>query len=60
MTTPNTSSAPTFRFRSRLSMTRDLLVIGLCLTLIAGFLVDIVAGARLVQPTAVQATSLTT
>jgi hypothetical protein len=60
MTTPTASSEPTFHLRSRLAMTRDLLVIGLCLTLIAGFLVDIAAGARPVQPAAVQATSLTT
>jgi hypothetical protein len=60
MTTLTASSAPTFRFRSRLAMARDLVVIGLCLTLIAGFLFDIAAGAGPVQPAAVQATSLTT
>jgi hypothetical protein len=59
MTPLTASGAPTFRIRSRLAMTRDLVVIGLCLTLIAGFLLDIAAGARPVQPSAVQATSLT-
>jgi hypothetical protein len=62
MTTLTHSKVPTFRSRlgARLAMTRDLLVIGLCLTLIAGFLFDIAAGARPVQPAAVQGALLIT
>ncbi len=58
MTTRTASAASTFR--SLIALTRDLVVIGLCVTLIAGVLLDIAGGTWPAQPGAIQETSFIT
>lgn len=44
--TTQPSSTPTFLRRSRLAIVRDLVVVGLCALVVAGFLLDVAGGAR--------------
>jgi hypothetical protein len=56
MTTP--PAAPIFHRRARLSVVRDLLVAGLALLVVAGFLFGVGGGVRDPRPAPAQRTSL--
>jgi hypothetical protein len=59
MTTQTAASSPfNPHGRSRLAVARDLLVVGLCALVVAGFLLDVAGGARGQRPAAVNQVTL--
>jgi hypothetical protein len=55
LTSTASRTDPTFSVRSRLATVRDAVIIGLCIILATGFIIDVAAGGRAVQPAAVHA-----